>query len=650
LLNSELLKPVLETPFPKNGRYWICPNTGLKVPKFEGENLEWRSKLLTNAEDDTGLQRDLFAASRESLIFWINAFSFTHHQFEVDPDTGKRLVSTRPHRPFITWDIQDELFNVLEVCLADNKFTIDPDTKKKIPVPPQDILIDKARDMGASWMCINFLHWLWLFRPQALILEMSRTESYVDQTGNMKALFQKHDYINSWLPEWMVPPDVYFGEKNRTKMHMMNILNGSCIDGESTTEHAGSGDRRIVVLLDEFAKVKHGTLMRSATRDVSPMRIINSTPAGPGTEYARWKQSGQIKVFILPYWEHPEKGANRYVIRNEAGEYEIRSPWFDHEESVRSPQELAREVLRQDLESGSLFFTPITNIDKHIALFAKEPRSRYHIHFKDGVANDKLHRIIQQRDYSKLIVKSGSNGPLRIWTHLIMGRPDQTKSYIFGIDLSKGQGASESVVSIKCKETGEKIAEWRNAITPPYDMARIVAALAIWCGGHKPRCLPFLKWEKNGPGLDFGKLIARIFQYPYFYRTATEGSISDKKKLAYGFHMSRESKYQLLSLYARVLAHGGYINHSKKGLEQAKLYIHYDGGGIGPAFLVEENESARKTHGDIVIADALTLDDSEIPKAKHKGPRAPEGSCGWRKEQRDKKKNSKQGWRVPVSL
>ncbi len=628
----EELKPTLKTPFPNVPRYWKDPMTGLMVPKYEIENLEWRTDLFKEAETDLILRRDLLTASKQSLHFWVNAFVTTYHQFDVNPDTGERIEARQPHNPFITWEIQDELLDAFINCLKVG----------------EDILIDKCRDMGASWICVVFMHWLWLFRPDSQLLEMSRTQDYVDQTGNMKALFQKHDYINGWLPEWMLPPNVKFGEKQRTKMHMKNIINGSVIDGESTTEHAASGDRRLAGLLDEFAKVEHGQLMRSATRDACFVRIINSTPAGAGTEYSRWKNSGQIKVFVLPFHEHPEKGRDRYVRKTELGNYEIRSPWFDHEETVRSPQEMAREILRQDIESGSVFFT-IPNIDKHIALFAREPRTCYHIHFKPNTPNDAIQGIIKKRDFNRVSIKRGKNGPLKVWCQLMADRPDQSNTYIFGIDVGKGQGASNSVISIKCKETGEKIAEWCDANTPPYDMARIVIALAIWCGGRAPRRLPFLKWENNGPGWDLGRLIVREFKYSYFHKKVKPGQTVDKKTQSYGFHTNTQSKFELLSLYDRTLAHGGYINHSQKALEEAKYYIHYNDGGIGPAFLIEESSSAKKTHGDRVMADALTLDDKELPKARHAGPKAPHNSFGGRfeKAMELKKAEKTKSWRRP---
>lgn len=632
-LIEESLKPKLSEPFPNVSRYWKDEKTGLMIPKFEEENIEWRGNLLREAEDDLVLQRDLLTACKASLLFWVNTFAWTYHQWDIDPKTGERIEAVQAHNPFITWEIQDELFNELEDHLKRSK----------------DILIDKSRDMGASWICVDYLHWIWLFSPDKQLLEMSRTQDYVDQTGNMKALFQKHDYLNAWLPEWMRPPGVLFGQKYRTKMHMHNIFNGSTIDGESTTEHAASGDRRLVILLDEFAKVEHGQLMRSATRDAARMRIVNSTPAGPGAEYARWKGSGQIEVFVLPFWEHPEKGKGRYVHQKEDGSYKIRSPWYDIEDTVRSPQEMAREIDREDVKSGDIFFT-VANIDMHMHLFAREPKYRFHVHFKSNTPNDAINKIFRRKDLSRISIKRGKKGPLRVWCELMMDRPDQSKTYIFGIDVSKGQGASNSVISIKCKETGEKIAEWCDANTPPYEMARIVIALAIWCGGRPPRKLPFLKWENNGPGWDLGRIIVREFSYPYYHTKDKPGQVVDQnKKKSYGFQTNPQSKYELLALYDRVLAHGGYINHSKEALKEARTYIHYAGGGVGPAELVEESSSARKTHGDRVIADALTLDNRELPKSKHTGPKAPANSFGARfdKAMKQRKAMKTKSWRKP---
>jgi len=622
MVMNQKIKPELPTPFPIDTEFWKCPKTGLIVPKKPDANLAWRMDLLAKAEEDEGMQSDLLAACAESLLFWVNGFCMTYHQFDVDP-YGKRMESRHPDQPMITWPIQDDLLMSFSECV-----------EKGI-----DVLIDKARDMGASWCCVDFMHWITLFRQQsAQLLEMSRNEDYVDKAGNMKALFQKHDYLNSWLPNWMRPPDCFLGQSNRRHMHWHNPITGSTIDGESTTKHAARGDRRLISLLDEFGAVQNGASMRGSSRDAALVRIVNSTSV-PGSEYNKWRADGTIKVFIMPYWEHPEKGYGRYVHQTPTGKWEIRSPWFDSEEKTRGPKYIATEVLREDTEPGLSFFVT-QNIDNHIAIYSRPPKSVWDINWKKNLGYEELANIIQSKDRSMLSARETASGPLSIWCDLKDGRPDQTKSYIFGIDTGKGQGASNSVISIKCKETEEKVGEWADASYPPYDFAQIIIAVALWFGGPKPYKLPFLKWEQNGPGWDLGRIIVKKCFYPYFYREEKPGSITDRKSQKYGFHTGRQSKYELLSLYDKVLAHGGYVNRSKIALEEARTYIHLSGGGVGPAFFMQESVSAQKTHGDRVIADALTLDDKELPKPRFDKKTLPENSAGFRFSQHIKNRNS----------
>jgi hypothetical protein len=152
----------------------------------------------------------------------------------------------------------------------------------------------------------------------------------------------------------------------------------------------------------------------------------------------------------------------------------------------------------------------------------------------------------------------------------------------------------------------------------------------MWFGGAKPYRLPFLKWENNGPGWDVGRIIVKKLMYPYFYRNESVGKTTTKKSDQYGFQMSRESKYLLLSQYDKALTYGGYANRSKQALEEARTYVHYASGGIGPAYLMQESASAKKTHGDRVIADALTVDDKELPKTKSAKKTPPVNSAGHR--------------------
>lgn len=626
------LKPVLSEPFPDIKPIWECPITGLCVPKGQQANLAYRADILERAANDKGFQSDLMAACRESVLFWINTFVWTFHQFEIDRVTGKTYPSPAPHHPFITWDVQD--FGVTQLCDA-----IDNGT---------DIGIKKSRDMGASWICVDTLHWYWLFdssSPQ--LLEMSRTREYVDQTGNMKALFQKHDYINMRLPSWMVPGGCLPGGKNRTKMHMKNIITGACIDGESTTEHAGSGDRRKAILLDEFAKVEYGQAIRSATADISPCRIVDSTPAGAHTEYSKWVNSGKIKVLVMPWWEHPDKGRGRYIDTNPiTGEYKIRSPWYDLEDKRRSAQIMAQEIDMNDLEAGDVFFSP-QMIAKHKVLFARKPAMKCSITIKKHISDDMIKDAVRQNDWAKScdFSRTGNSLPLKVFVKLNNLRLDQRYTYTLGIDISKGQGASNSTICVICDQTREKVAEWADANVPPYEFARTIIAIALWVGGRNPRRTPFLIWEKNGPGWDVGRLIVTKYQYPFYYHDRQVATKSEKKKQVYGWQNNTTNNQLVMDKYRRLFQTSQFIEPSEACLDEMLQYITYPSGHIGPSAMVEEDSATRLAHGDRVRATSLALwgveEGARIKPAKSSvPPNSPAGRRQAKIKQQRRLKNS----------
>jgi hypothetical protein len=587
---------------------WTDPVTGLKVPKGIRENLEWRARLLRDADDDPAFQNDLFAACRESVLFWTNAFAFTLKIRDVD-DTGHQRQAEGVHAPYITWAIQDE--HLLEIQKAINE--------------GYDLATDKSREMGASWDHILLFEHQFIFKPDSLFLEISRTEEYVDKSDNPKSLFWKHRYLRKWLPTWMVPPITDI------TMHFSNLANGSKIDGESANSNAASGDRRRAVLLDEFAKVDQGTKMRWATSDVTACRLVNSTPCGPGTEYSKWVKSGQIKVFVMPWWEHPEKGKGRYVTQDEVTKaYKIRSPWYDAECTRRSPQEVAQEMDMDHIGSGRTVFNAMP-VEQHRALFGKPATFTRGFDFLKGIAQDAMSGIIARSQVNQLQVSKA--GSWRFWLANTGGRPDQTKNYVLGVDISKGQGASNSVVSVLCSETREKIAEFANANVPPYDLARIVCAAAIWFGGARSGGHPLVIWEANGdPGYDFGRVFVKTYCYPNYYVDTVVGTAREKPGKRYGWHSSQEKKAQLMGLLDRAYAHGGIINHSTEALDEALTYVYYEDGGCGPADFVKESESTRAAHGDRVIADALIMLGVEgVPASQTGTPMPPGRSIGHRR-------------------
>jgi len=624
--NEFAIKPTLEASFPQFPTFWEDPESGLLVPKNPTANLKWRADILAAAEEDSTLQEDLYTACSKSLLFYINAFVFTLRVFEPDAETGRVKQAEHRHVPMVTWPIQDKHLLRLEHCVEYG----------------ESLLTDKSRDMGATWDHIALYSHRFLFRDAESHLMLSRKEDAVDQLDGLPrnypygpladpgTLFGKLDYIFSRLPEWMVPPI------NRKKMHIVNAANQTRIDGESANATAGSSDRRASIFMDEMAKMAEGESIKRSTRDVTACRFPCSTPNGAGTAYSKWRLSGTIPVFILPWWEHPEKGRDRYVAEDDLGRFKIRSPWYDMECEARSPKEVAIEIDMDHVGSGDTFFEGVI-LEEHKKLFAKPPLRNMNITFIKKLADDRIPDIIAKKELEQLRYTPG--GPWRVWVPLQKGRPDQSKTYTIGVDISKGQGASNSVMSIMCNETREKIAEYADANTPPYELARLACAACIWAGG-KSQAL--LIWENNGdPGFDFGRQIVHVFRYPNVYFSRQAGTVAEKRGKRYGWRSSQEEKAAALGLLRRAYAHGGFINHSEEALTEASTYVHYDGGGIGPAELVEESASARKTHGDRVIADMLCLVGAgDAPKTKKQTTNAPHRSFKGRMERWKRRKKA----------
>lgn len=576
--------PTLAPNFPVIPAIWTCPITRLQVPKNPDSNVQWRAEMLAAAENDTEFQQDLYTACSQSILLFVNAFCWTLRVFETTEGVTKQ--AKHEDIPYVTWEIQDR--HIVRI--------------KEAVEQGFDLLTDKTRDMGATWDHLVVFLWFFLFRDKFSGLVISNKEDNVDQLGgpggaDPSTLFGKIDYAIAFLPEWMRPA------MDRKKMHLVNASNGNRIDGESANKNAGTSGRRTAILLDEMSKMEYGNDIKRSTRDVSRCRLPNSTPNGAGTAYSKWRTSGTVEVFELPWWEHPEKGFGRSVVKDDLGRYTITSPWYVGEKADRTPKELAIEVDMDHIGSGDLFFEG-NILEEHKQMFAREPLRTLDITWRKEAADKDVVKALRQR--KRQLIKKTPGKKLRLWTTLIENRLDQTKSYTLAADISKGQGASNSVISVGCNETGEKVAEWADANTPPYELARVACALALWVGGRNK--LPTLIYENNGdPGMDFNRQIVRVYKYPRLWTDRVMGTPKEKKAKRKGWRSNQDKKAAGLGMLRKAYAHGTFINHSSESIAEAQTYVYYENGGVGPATLIAESTSARATHGDRVIADMLLV-------------------------------------------
>lgn len=596
--------PTIDIPrMPAN---WTCPVTGYVVPKTLAGNLAFRGSLLKQAETDVRLQKELIAACRESILLWLNLFVWTESFFAVNAD-GSTLTRQATCFPFITWPKQDEL--ILKLC--------------QHRVDSKSLLVEKSREVGATWMVLEALLHPFLFHSSSLQFAMlslkeDDVDSFVgdirnypyDIISDTSSLFGKLDYTLKNLPAWMLPP------MRRKRLSLINAKTRSLFDGGACGTFALSSQRRHAIIFDEASKIDTFRTIWEGTQDVSKCRFPISTPVGLGSYFTQLRNAGQIEVYELGWWHDPSKACDLEVETLPNNRFKYTSSWYRTECSKRSATDIAQNLDILHIESGTAFF-PTAQLLEYRRKTCLEAPLRLSIDFRPEVPEADIVGILATRNLSKLQVTASPTGPWRMWTSNMNvlsapvegeypNYPTIGQPLVFGIDISLGTGASNSVISVLNRVRRVKIAEFASANVPPHRLAKIACAAALWFGREGPR--PTIIFESNGVGgFDFARQIVQLYHYPMIYMEHTMGRRNEKKTQTAGFHSSARKKAALLGNLSRAYQLGNYFNFSAEAISEAVTYSVWENGKIGPAGLMRESEDAKATHGDRVIADALTL-------------------------------------------
>ena len=476
-----------------------------------------------------------------------------------------------------------------------------------------DVIIEKSRDMGASWICLTLFAWRWHFRRLQSFLMVSRKEGLVDGSGD--SLFSHIDFIHKGLPKWMMP------QLRRNKLKLINLENGSKIEGESTTDNIGRGGRRTSMLIDEFAAFEGGGYdVLSATADNTNSRVFNSTPNGTGNAFYAQLQKGTPRLRF--HWSrHPEKAEGLY----EGDDGRSRSPWYDNECVRRAhPVEIATQLDIDYQGSAYPFFDPKT-LNQLAAEFASPPYHQGYLDFADPHSPE---------------LREDDHGNLKVWLPLgVELAPRQDRDYIVGADISMGTGASESTLSVADRMTGEKVAELADSNMSPNKWAELAVALCRWFAGPGGRPA-FLIWEATGPGRTFGKTVIEECRFGNVYFATDDKRLKRRESDKPGWFSTAEGKKDLLANYRDLLFSRDFINPSKKALNQAAEFVYLPNGRVehqGATNTIDPSDRG-DNHGDVVIADALV---AKILRERKKRPvdKLPQGpapgSFQWRRDQRE---------------
>ena len=568
------------------------------VPKSFDDNLAYRAEVWDRSSSDRKYQAALWKACSRDLLFYVNTFCWTY-------DPRKISDGKSPKLPFITWEYQDDCLYAMNERIGKS-----------------DVLIEKSRDMGASWLCLTLFHWRWMFKPLESYLMVSRKESLVDGSGD--SLFAHIDFLLKGLPLWMIP------KHRRNKLKLMNLDNGTKLEGESTTDNIGRGGRRTAMLIDEFAAFEQGGWdVLSATADNTNCRLFNSTPAGTGNAFYAQREKGTARLRM--HWTlHPEKGADQYV--DEDGK--PRSPWYDGEVLRRaSSVEIATQLDIDYQGSDYPFFDPDT-LRRLIDDYSSGP---------------KYQGTLMADAFGEPEFVNDGEGFLKVWCDLDDEmRPRSDRDYVIGVDVSQGTQASDTVFSVGDRMSGEKVAEWADNRTPTYRAAEICVALANMFKADGGRGA-YIIWEATGPGRTFGHAIMDEMRYGNVYFHTDEQRLNGKMSDKPGWFSTQEGKKDLLAQYRHLLFNHQFINPSEQALIEASEYVFLANGKIehsGSVYSIDPSNRG-SGHGDRVIADALCakiLGQTKIG-LKEKPVEGPAiGSMAWRRSGRREALDEHEVW------
>jgi len=563
---------------------WRCPATGIAIrtavnnrdPSKCPVRIQ-RARILADAEQDEGFQRELLLACRESPQLFINLFGWTKRQREQD-ESGFTVLADEEaiDVPYILWQCQMDAIDEMAIHLP---------YKAGEKGKGGNCVIDKSREMGASWLVLAYMLHQWRFIKGRNFILLSRKEELVDTRYVVDSLFGKVDYMISFLPSWMRP------EINRAENRLANLNNNNTFTGETTSQFSGQSQRAAACLIDEAAKIPN---LEAISRNMGETVVVQfhvSTPDKTGIAFTRIRNNPATTLIPLHWSRHPEKAIGRFI--GEDGKWH--SPWYDEQCKIwaHDPKYVAVNYDMDHSSAGDLFF-PSVMIAQHRAKFQCDPCIRGELVIDSG----KTGITFKKRTPKFIQFVPLENGKWQLWFPLTR-RPPQDDQYVMGADIGMGVGAANSAIQVGSQEHKRLVANFVSSHILPEDLAREMVKAAIWFGGHEKPA--FLAWEANGYGEVFGRIVMK-YHWPYVYKRVAKDQRSEQKSKKLGWWNNPTSILTLLEQLRQAQAADEFVIPDEYTLREQEDYMNFEDGSVGPAGLVEIPERARKNHGDRVVS------------------------------------------------
>lgn len=588
-----------------------------RIPKDPLGNRQWRLDVIRQAAVSRETQEYIWAACRDDTVFYFNGFYWT-----FDP----RLQADKTV-PFITYPFQDLAIERIENSIHHGI----------------DLVIEKSRDLGISWICMGIFEKRWHFMPDQTFLCISRDEDSVDAPGKPGCLFAKVDLVHRLTPEWLLPKG-YPG--NGRKMYRSrgifeNPANGSTINGAATVKAAGVGDRTTAILCDEFSRHEKGDEIDLGTADTSNCRIFNFTAYGEGNAADRLRRSPYKRKLKLIWWMDPRKNRGLYQWDGDRQRFKYYVVNENHELEECPPHEYgewADDSLNVDEGKPPIKFEPVRDGKVRSPTYDREERRRGDPRWMainwdiDYIGSDNKFfdmNLIQELELEDsrdpfwigdVVVDEGTgelielvekeNGPLKLWCQMnaAMEPAMSHLGYGVGVDTSLGRGITNSCAMFGDADTGEKIAEFVTPHLPPEKFARRVHALGklFRSASGNPA---MVAWERGGPGETFGTALDELgYSNVWYFDSHTKWSGT----LRYpGWPPSDARRADLFNQYEVALRQRRFRNRSSVAFRECSDFLRtptgceYKQTKASKKSVAFETSGAKMNHGDRVTGDAL---------------------------------------------
>lgn len=250
----------------------------------------WRHRRLAELMADPELVDEIYGTDPVKFIcHWCDTY---------EPRNAGKGLPTR--MPLLLFRRQEELIHFYHACLVNEG----------------NGLVEKSRDMGATWCGVGYSIWLWRFVGGTTVGWGSATADKLDRLGTPDSIFEKIRLCIRGLPAIFKPKK--FKDEHLMFKRVVNADTGSNIVGE-IGDQIGRGGRTRIYFVDEAAYLEHPDAVEGALSENTRVRIDISSVSPPGTLFHRTRQTGvewspgkpiakdKSNVFLLDWRDHPEK-------------------------------------------------------------------------------------------------------------------------------------------------------------------------------------------------------------------------------------------------------------------------------------------------------------------------------------------------------